>query len=449
MTTALGTSDRAAVTEDGATPAKDMRTFTWIWSGQTLSLFGSGLSGFALAVWIFEETGSVTKLAMLYFCSGAPAILIAPLAGSWIDRWDRRRVMLWSDTGAGLGILAIALLLVFGRLDFWLMCLLIAVADGLDSIQPLAFSASTTLLVPKKHLNRANAMVDFGRSLANLFAPMVAGVLVVWLGLHGVLMIDVATFLLAVSILLTQRIPNPPREARDGTAEAAGSLWRDARFGFSYISRHRGLIWLLGLSAGLSFTVGVVQILITPMVLSLSSPAVLGMVLTVAGLGMAAGGGVMAVWGGPRRKVPWMLGFIGLQGVILVLCGLFPGVVTLAVCAFLFMFGMPVFSSCSLTLWQLHVPAALQGRVFAIRQMAGSTFVVLAYLISGPMADYVFEPLAAGPLRPFVETVIGEGPRRGIALFFLVLGVGLASVALSARRIASLRNVDNGSEEES
>ena len=429
-------------------PAKGMRTFIWIWSGQTLSLFGSGLSGFALAVWVFQETDSVTKLAMIYFCSGAPAIFVAPLAGSWIDRWDRRRVMLWSDTGAGLGILAIALLLAFGRLDFWLMCLLIAVADGLDSIQPLAFSASTTLLVPKKHLNRANAMVDFGRSLANLFAPMVAGVLVVWLGLHGVLMIDVVTFLLAVSILLTQRIPNPPREeSQDGTAEAAGSLWRDVRFGFSYISRHGGLIWLLGLSAGLSFTVGVVQILITPMVLSLSSPAVLGTVLTVAGLGMAAGGGVMAVWGGPRRKVPWILGFIGLQGTVLVFCGLFPGVVTLAVCAFLFMFGFPVFSSCTLTLWQLHVPAAMQGRVFAVRQMAGAIFVVLAYLVSGPLADHVFQPLADGVLRGWVEAVIGEGPRRGIALFFLVLGVGLWIVALGARRIVSLRNVDDGSEE--
>ena len=141
------------------TMPRGMRTFVIIWFGQLVSLVGSGLTGFAMGVWLYQQTGSVTLFALNALCFILPQALFSPLAGALVDRWDRRWAMILSDTGAGLSTFFLALLLFAGRLEIWHVYLATAVNALFGTFQWPAYSAATTLLVPKKHLGRASRMV--------------------------------------------------------------------------------------------------------------------------------------------------------------------------------------------------------------------------------------------------------------------------------------------------
>ena len=132
-----------------------MRTFFVVWSGQFVSLVGTNLTGIALAIWVFQETGSTTKLALVLFASQVPQLVATPIAGALADRWDRRVAMLVSDTGAGVGTLAIALLLLTDNLEIWHLYAALSFSGVFQALQWPAYSAATTLLVPKHHHGRA------------------------------------------------------------------------------------------------------------------------------------------------------------------------------------------------------------------------------------------------------------------------------------------------------
>ena len=190
---------------------RGMRTFVVVWSGQLVSTIGSGLTGFALGVWIYQETGSVTWFAMNLLAVALPNLVVSPFAGALVDRWDRRWVMIMSDTGAGLATLSIALLYMTDNLAVWNVILATAFNSAFNSFQWPAYSAVTTLLVPKEHLGRAGGMVQIGEAVSQLAAPALAGALFVTTGLGGVIAIDFATYLFAVVTLLFVRVPSPER----------------------------------------------------------------------------------------------------------------------------------------------------------------------------------------------------------------------------------------------
>jgi hypothetical protein len=187
------------------------------------------------------------------------------------------------------------------------------------------------------------------------------------------------------------------------------------------------------------------QVLVTPMILSFTSAAVLGRVLSVAGAGMLAGSLLISVWGGPSRRVLGILGFTMLQGTILVAGGLWPSAMLIAATGFVFLFTVPIILGCSQAVWQSKVAPDLQGRVFAVRRMVAWSTLPLSYLISGPLADRVFEPLLAvnGPLAGSVGRLIGVGKGRGIALLLILLGLLVMMTAAAFSRYSRLRQLES------
>ena len=103
--------------------------FFLIWFGQLISLTGSGLTGFALGVWVYQQTGSVTQFALISLLTSLPGIIFSPIAGALVDRWDRRMAMILSDTGASVCTLSIALLLWAGRLEVWHIYIAMAISS--------------------------------------------------------------------------------------------------------------------------------------------------------------------------------------------------------------------------------------------------------------------------------------------------------------------------------
>ncbi len=184
---------------------------------------GSGLTSFALGVWVFQQTGSATQFALIGLSAVLPRVLLSPLAGAIVDRWDRRRVMIVGDVGAGLSTLVVVILLLTARLEIWHIYLLAAVNAAFGTVQWPAFAATTSLLVSKENLGRANGMVQFGQAASEILAPAMAGVLVGVIRLEGVILIDVVTFLFAVTTLLLVRFPRPRVRRAEGAREGVAA----------------------------------------------------------------------------------------------------------------------------------------------------------------------------------------------------------------------------------
>lgn len=425
-----------------AHPRRGFQTFVVVWAGQLVSLIGSGLTGFALGVYVYQLTGSTTLFALISLSTTLPGIVLSPIAGALVDRWDRRHAMLLSDAGAAACTLALALLLASGRLQLWQIYVLMAASSSFGALQWPAYSAATSLLVPKDQLGRAGGMVQLAEATGSILSPVIAGTLVGLIGVAGVMVVDVATFLFAVTTLLLIRIPRLPRTA-SGT-ESRGSLLREAGYGWTYIRARPGLLALLGFFAVTNFFGSMVGVLVQPMMLSFTTPAVMGRAMSAAGLGMLAGSLTMSAWGGPKRKVFGILFFEFLSGLGMILAGLRASAAQIALAGFIVLFTFPITNACSQAIWQRKVAPDVQGRVFAVRRMIAWSAIPLAYLAAGPLADRAFGPLMVegGRLADSVGRLIGVGPGRGIGLLFVVMGSLISLASLLVTLYPRLRRVE-------
>jgi MFS transporter len=412
---------------------RGMRDFLLIWAGQVVSTLGSGLSGFALGVWAYRQTGSVTALSLITLFATLPNTLLSPLAGALIDRWGRRSVLLLNNFGSGACTLIMASLYWAGALQIWHVYVLVCASRCFNVFQLPAFSATTALLVPRRQLLRANGMAQLGPAAGQIAAPILAVALMEVIGVGGVIFLDCSSFLFAALTLLVTRIPRPPVSAAG--QEGRGSLLYESFYGWTYIRKRPGLLGLLLFFAFANYCLAVVQILITPLVLSFGSAKTLAMVLTSGAIGAVIGGLALGVWGGGRslRRIPIILGFTLLQGVTLLLGGLQPNAVLVAAALSVALFALPVIRGSSEAIWQSKVPQDLQGRVFAIRRMIAGIAFPLAGASAGPLADRFFKPLLlpGGALADSIGRVVGVGPGRGVGLMFMLFGVlTLLSVAV-------------------
>ncbi len=350
--------------------------------------------------------------------------------------------MIFSDSGAAVCTLGIALLLMTGRLEVWHIYVLMALSSSFSAFQWPAYTAATTLLVPKKQLGRSSGMVQVSEAVAQILSPVIAGVLMGVIGIHGVILVDVATFLVALGTLLAVRVPRPPATV-EGKA-ARGSLLHEASFGWTYIRARPGLLGLLFFFAATNFASGIVGVLFTPLVLSFATVDVLGLLMSIGGIGFLAGSLTLSAWGGPRRRIYGILGASTLSGVVLFAAGLPPRIWILGAAACLYFFSLPIINGCSQAIWQSKTAPDVQGRVFAVRRMIAWASLPLAYVAAGPLADRVFEPLLAegGLLVGTVGRIIGVGKGRGIGLMFVVLGGMILLSVLAAWLHPRVRHVD-------
>jgi MFS transporter, DHA3 family, macrolide efflux protein len=392
---------------------------------------------------MYQRSGLVTQLALVSLFTSLPGILLSPVAGALVDRWDRRRVLLWSDSASAVATVTIAGLLWVDRLPVWYVYLAVAVGSASSAFQWPAYAAATTQLVAKRDLGRAAGLRNLSQSASNLLAPALGGALLLAIGLRGILAIDFLTFLFAVSTLACVRIPR--QEASAEGLQGRGSLWREAAQGWSFVRRRSGLVGLLVLAAVSNLAIGFVQVLVPPMVLAFASPAGLGTALSVAGAGTLAGSLAVGLWRGPRRLVRGILDFGIVCGLCIAAGGLRPSLALFTVAGFLYFFTFAVSGAYGQALWQVKVPPDLQGRVFAIRRLVGWSTFPLAYVAAGPLADRLFEPLlaAGGPLAGTAGLLVGTGRGRGIALLLVLTGLLLALSSAGAYLLPRVRRLED------
>lgn len=418
-----------------------MRTFLTVWVGQLASHIGTGLTSFALGVWVYQQTQSATAFSLIFLFAELPGILTAPLGGVVADRFDRRMVMIVADAIAGLLSLSILLLAASDQLQVWLVYLIVAIGSISNSFQTPAYLASVPLMVPSDQLGRANGLMQTMFSIRQVLAPAMSGYLLLTIELDGIVLIDVATFLIALTTLTLVKIPRPP--AADAAKEKP--LKGELSFGLRYIFQRPGLLIILLVISFFTLVLSIIGPLITPMILTFSTPAGLGTLTSIGGVGMLLGGMAMSTWGGPKRRVQGVLLFLFLAGLALMAHSWKPSVVLIGVVAPCFFATLPFVFACNDIVWQTKVPANVLGKVLAARGMIARSTAPLGYMVAGPLADHVFEPLLVegGALASSVGAVIGTGPGRGIALMFLLGGGAISLVSALAWLLPNLRRLED------
>lgn len=427
--------------------AGEMRPFLVIWAGQMVSVLGSGLTAFAIPVAIYQKTGSAEALGLLMFAWMLPTVLLSPLAGALVDRWDRRAVLIAADAGEAVATLALALLVLNGHFDLGYLFVITVLGACLETFQEPAFSASIAALVPKEHHGRALGMVQLLSPASMIVAPLLGGALLVAVGLGGVIAIDAASFVVAVAGLAVVAIPSPPRAAAGGEGGSGAALRRfvhEAGEGARFLRARPGLMGVLVFFALMNFWMSFVNPLVPALLLSFTSPLRLATVQAAVGAGMLLAGAVISAWGGPRRKMRAMFVTVALAGVAVAALGARAALAPILVAAFFWAMCVPLLTTASGALWLEKTPQELLGRVSALRRMVIMSLMPLATLAAGPLAQRVFEPLMApgGALAGSVGAVIGTGKGRGIGLLLMVMGGLTMLTALGGWLYAPLRHVE-------
>ena len=424
---------------ESADQPRSMRPFFVVWLGQLVSVTGTTITAFGLQIYVFTETGSVTQLTFVALAFVTPALVLAPLAGSVVDRYDRRVVMLVADACAGVATLGLFIVWATGVLEPWHIYLATAVGSSANAFQDPAWMAAVPLLVPKDQLGRANGLVQLNQGLSFVLAPAIAGALLALGGLGPILIIDAATFAVGVATLALVRFPAYAR-----TAGEDRSVWQDSVSAWRYLRIRSGLLGLLIIYAGVNFMLSATNVLVIPLIVSFSTEAAAGAVLSIAGLGAVVGSLAVGVLGTPKRLVATIMGGIAVIGVFVSMVGMRESVVIVGIAATLLLFLNPVVNSSSQVIWQTKVEEGMQGRVFSLRRMLSSAVSPLAIFIAGPLADQIFEPMLAedGALADTVGTIIGTGPGRGIGFMYVLGGIGTIGIAIAGWLAPRVRNIE-------
>ena len=432
-------------TQSSSKGPQPLTGFILIWVGQFFSMTGSYMTSFALGIWAWEQTGSAQALALVGVFTYAPLIIVTPFVGVLVDRWNRKLVMMMSDFGAVLATLAVFGLYTSGNLQIWHIYATTAFASIFQAFQWPAYSASATLMVPKEHYSRASGIISMIDSSSNIAGPLLAGALIGFIGVKGILIIDYLTFILAIVTLLFVFVPEPHRQ---GKASSLARFWQDVTLGFRYIFNKPGLLGLQLVFSAANFMTVFGWAVVSPMILARtgSDAQTLGVVQSFAALGGLVGAVFLTIWGGPKKLVRAVLIGWVLNG----LFGRFLMGVTQAswlwmVSAFLLAFFMPTVNGCNQAIWQKKVPPDIQGRVFSVRRFIAQITIPISMGISGWLGDQVFEPAfisTSGWGSQVFGRVFGSGEGAGLSMMIAISGIMVAVVGLSGLLVPTIQNVD-------
>ena len=365
--------------------------FFSIWTGQAFSLVGTRVAQFALVWWLTKLTGSATVLATASLAALIPDILLGPLAGAYVDRWNRRIVMIVADSLIALASLWLAILFWTGAIEVWHVYVIMVVRSVGGAFHWPAMQASTSLMVPKEHLSRVAGLNQAMKGALNIIGPPLGALLLELVPLHGVMMVDVGTAMLAILPLFFVQVPQPRREDLAVGKEGKPSIWTDVRGGLEYIRNWRGLMVLIGF-------VLVVKLALTPAFSLLpllvsdhfqGDAVQLSIMDSVAGVGIVVGGLVLGVWGGFRRKIFTSMTGMVVLGLGFVAMGLAPSSFFWMALASALVIGLmlPMVDGPFMAILQGTVAPEMQGRVFTIISSLLSISSPIGLAIAGPVSD--------------------------------------------------------------
>ena len=370
---------------------QSMARFWVVFAGQAFSLFGSRLVQFTLVWWLTQESGSASVLALASIMALLPQVIVGPFAGSLVDRWSRRILLIVSDGMIALAIVFLALLYSWGIVEIWHVYVLMLFRALLGAFQWPAFQASTSLMVPKEQLSRVAGFNQSLQGLVSILAPPLGALLFDVLPIQYILAIDVATAFLAIGPLFFVSIPQPPR------APDAEGGWRsvldDMKEGMRFVWDWKGLRFIMGMSMIINLVITPGFVLLPIVVTDHFGGGVieLAYLQSAGGIGMIAGGILLGVWGGFKSRVVTAFSALAVGGLFIVLFGFVPGSMLLLAVAAFFLFSAlnSMANGTFFAAMQAAIPPEMQGRVFTLLMSFSAAMAPLGLAVAGPVADII------------------------------------------------------------
>lgn len=414
---------------------KNFKNYIIFWGSQSLSQLGSSMTSYALIIWVFQETNSTMGVSLLTFFTYVPYIFISLFAGAFVDRYDKKKILMYSDFFAFLCTALIFTLAYSGNLTIASIYIVNFLTGAMNSFQGPAASVVNGLLVPKEMYSRVSGMKSFSSSLITVVTPMLATFITSFFGIQGVILFDISTFIFAfIYLKFFIEIPQIKNESNNN------SIINESTEDFNFIKRNKGLLYLILSIALMNFLSRLTYENILPaMILSRSneSNTVLGSVSAVIGIGGIIGGLIVSI----KRIKLNRIKLIYFSAALSFLLGdtfmaIGSDVYMWMIAGFFASFPLPFLDAGLNEIMYEKVPKAMQGRVFAARNSMQFFTIPIGLILGGALAEYVFEPLMNSGfiLVKYLEKIVGEGPGSGMALMFLITGtLGLVSCFICYR----------------
>ncbi len=364
------------------------RPFFSIWTGQTLSLAGSRVVQFALIWWLTKQSGSAMVLATASMAGLLPMLILSPVIGVFVDRWNRRLTLITSDSLVALVTLVLAVFFVSGEVSPAIIYVFLAIRAILGCFYGSAMRASTPLLVPDEHLTRVQSLNVTMQGSINIVAAPIGALLLSFMPIEAILLIDVATALPAICTLLYFSIPQPEY---DGSAERK-SVFKDLVFGFDYLRSWPGLFLLILMMSLLNLLLIPLQTLLPLLVTEHfhGEAKHLAFLESSLGIGIVCGGVVLSFWKGAKTRIQTMLiGFVGFGGGILAVALATEQIFPMALLGLFIVGCANAFTNAPFTaIIQSMVKPEMQGRIFSLIMTFTMGAGPLGLIIAGPIAEF-------------------------------------------------------------
>lgn len=417
---------------------KSFSPFLIIWIGQLLSRIGSGISAFALGIYLFQQTGSTSAYSFLLLCAFLPSVLLAPVGGVIADRKDRKLMMVVGDLGSSFGILVIIFMFLLYPDKLWPIYLGVAMSSLFVALHSPAFKASVTDLLDEKVYSRASGLIQLAEASRYIVSPIIAGLLLTQFSLLIVLVIDLLTFIAgAMTIILIRKINI--QTCHEGKKEG---FWRDFINGVTYIVRNRTIFHLLCLTSIVTFLTGILQGVLVPILLSFVDAETLGVVQSIAASGMLVSSFFIGMWSTSGHQYKVLSRSLVASGLFYLLIGTTTNIVLFTAIAFCFFLTLPFVNSSLEVIFRQTIANSVQGRIWSLIALISQIGMLLALSIAGVLADYLFNPLLTdtGCLAETVGSVIGTGAFRGSGLMVIISGFFLVLSSLFLQKGKGTRN---------
>lgn len=375
-----------------------------------------------LSLWVFDQTGKAVPLLMVAFFAALPTVTGGSLAGVMADRWERRKVIVFTDAMQAIPTLLFIISFLTGHFAVWQLYLGVLAQAVFSTLQTPAIDASITLLVADNARDRANGLRQMMGPLSDLFAPILVAFLYGYLKVEGILLIDLLTFVLAVLVIARIDIPQPQQTAEGQHTQGSAFLFL----------RERPAMLIMCLFATLiNFTlVGPLHLTIPYLMTLTHSERITGIITGIINIGPLVGAAAIGAWGGTRPRIYTITAGMLLAGFWMMIYGVVRTPLLLGASLFLLLMPLPAVTAMFTSIIQVKTPPDMQGRIFALLIQGAALLKPLSLLIVGPLVDYVLTP------------AFGGDTGAGIGLLLILAGGLLMLITLGFYALPQLRHME-------
>ena len=415
-----------------------MKNFYKLWLGELISNIGSGMTAFALSVYVYEKTGSVSYISLITLLSFMPSIILSPIGGLLADRYDRRLLMIIGDLFSGLGLIYILWNIQAGEKSIVPIFVGITFSSIFTSLLEPSYRATLTDILEEENYAKASGLIQVAGSAKYLISPVIAGMILSVADIRVILLLDILTFITTCLMIFLVR-----KSMNSETQNYKKDSFKGLLEGLFIIKENRGVYSLVIIMFFVCFFMGFIQILIRPMILALSSVKTAGMMESLCAAGLLIGSLWIGIAGIKKNYSKILAVACFFCGIFMSMTGVNENLAIIGISTFLFFSTLPFMNSCADVLVRVSVPNELQGRVWGLISLITQMGTVTAYIISGVMADYIFEPMfnKNGILVENIGMIIGTGKGRGIGFMLILSGMGMLIMAIIIWKNREIREV--------